>query len=111
MEERYRSFADFWPFYVAEHSRPGTRWLHFVGTTLGLLCLVAFLATLDWRFLVGGLVAGYAFAWVSHFFIERNRPATFKYPLWSFIGDWKMWGLMLLGRMDAEVERQKGVRA
>ena len=110
MDREYGAFAEFWPFYVAEHSRPATRWVHFVGTTLGLLCLVSFISTLDWRWLVAGLVAGYAFAWVSHFFIERNRPATFKYPLWSFIGDWKMWSLMLAGKMDDEVRRVKGGR-
>lgn len=103
MQDRYGSFAEFWPFYVAEHSRRSTRRLHFAGTTLGLACLIGFLVTLDWRLLVAALVAGYAFAWIAHFFVEKNRPATFKYPLWSFIGDWKMWGLMLLGKMDAEL--------
>lgn len=108
MDHRFASFAQFWPFYVAEHSRRGTRRLHFIGTTLGLLCLIGFLVTWDWRLLLAALVLGYAFAWASHFFIERNRPATFKYPLWSFMGDWKMWGLMLLGRMDAELQEQRG---
>ena len=104
MDDRYRTFAEFWPFYVAEHSRRATRRLHFVGTTLGLACLMAFLVTLEWRWLVAAMVAGYGFAWMAHYFIEKNRPATFKYPLWSFIGDWKMWGLMSLGKMDAEVQ-------
>jgi hypothetical protein len=108
MDREYGGFAEFWPFYVAEHSRPATRWVHFAGTTLGLICLVFFLATLNWRWLLAGLVAGYAFAWVSHFFIERNRPATFRYPLWSFIGDWKMWALMLTGKMDDELRKLKG---
>lgn len=105
MEERYATFAEFWPFYVAEHSKPATRWLHFFGTTIGLACLAGFVATLDWRLLLAGLFAGYAFAWAGHFFIEHNRPATFRYPLWSFVGDWKMWALMLAGKMDGEVER------
>jgi hypothetical protein len=59
----------------------------------------------NWRFIPLGLLLGYGFAWVGHFFIERNKPASFHYPLWSFRGDWKMWALMLRGRMQAEVER------
>lgn len=100
-----RSFAEFWPFYVAEHAKAGTRRLHFAGTTLALACLVAFVLTLDWRLLVAAVVAGYAFAWAGHFFVEHNRPATFTYPFWSLLGDWKMWAAMLLGRMDAEVRK------
>lgn len=109
--ERYRTFKEFWPFYVAEHSRRGTRRLHFIGTTLALVCLMGFVATLDWRLLVAALLMGYAFAWVSHLFIEHNKPATFKYPLWSFIADWKMWSLMLAGKMDTEVQKHRGFRA
>jgi hypothetical protein len=104
-ESRYHSFAEFWPYYVREHSQPACRALHFIGSTLGLVVLGVMLYTQNWWLLPLGLVIGYGFAWVGHFFIEHNRPATFKYPLWSFIGDWKMWGLMLTGRMRAEVER------
>lgn len=100
-----KTFAEFWPFYVGEHRRPGTRALHFAGSTL-VLGLLAY-ALWSGRLLLLLLcpVCGYAFAWVSHFTIEKNRPATFKYPLWSLIGDWKMWGLMLTGRMGAELRR------
>lgn len=104
-EARYQSFAEFWPYYVREHSQPACRALHFIGSTLALVLLGTMFYTQNWWLLLVGLVVGYGFAWVGHFFIEHNRPATFKYPLWSFIGDWKMWGLMLTGRMRAEVAR------
>jgi hypothetical protein len=100
-----RTFADFWPFYLREHSRPATRALHLVGTSLSLLLLVSGAALRSGRFVVLALVCGYAFAWVGHFFVEHNRPATFKYPLWSFAADWKMWALALTGRLGPELHR------
>ena len=110
----YHDFAAFWPFYVSQHMRRGTRVLHWIGSTLGLACLVmigvmgaAFPLNLLW--IPGGLVVGYGFAWVGHFVVEKNRPATFYYPLWSFVGDWKMWALMLTGRMGREVEKVQGL--
>ena len=106
---RMRTFAEFWPFYLREHSRPTTRTLHFVGTTLSLLLLASALALRSGGFVLAALVCGYAFAWAGHFFVEHNRPATFKYPLWSFAADWKMWALTLTGRLDAEL-RRAGVR-
>jgi hypothetical protein len=99
------SFQEFWPFYVREHSRPGCRWLHFIGSTGGIICLILTLVTGNLWLLLLGFVLGYGFAWTGHAFIQHNRPATFKYPLWSFMADWKMWRLMLLGRMSAEVQR------
>lgn len=103
--EEMKSFADFWPHYVAEHSQPGTRALHFAGTTVATACAAALIARRKWRWLPLALVPGYAAAWASHFFIEHNRPATFDHPLWSFIGDYKMLGLMLAGKMDEEIAR------
>lgn len=99
------NYGDFWDFYVLEHSNPLTRWFHFVGTTLALILLVWFIQIKAWYYLPLCLVTGYAFAWVSHFFIEKNKPATFKYPLWSFISDYKMMWFMLSGRMNEEVRR------
>jgi hypothetical protein len=99
IEERYKSFAEFWPFYVSEHSRPGTRVLHFIGTTLGLAFVIYVIAIGKWWLFLLGLVPGYGCAWLAHFLIEKNRPATFKYPLWSLLADYKMLGLMLSGRM------------
>jgi hypothetical protein len=102
---RIRSFEEFWPFYVSQHRRHGTRLLHFAGTTLGFLFLARAVASARAIFLLWGLVAAYGLAWAGHFFIEKNRPATFQYPLWSFVGDMKMYGLMWRGRMTAEAER------
>jgi len=96
--ERYKSFSEFWPFYIAEHSRGGTRWLHLIGTVSGLGLTVYFIAIGRWWLFLLGLVPGYGCAWLAHILIEKNRPATFKYPLWSFVGDYKMIALMLTGR-------------
>ena len=103
--ERFQSFEAFWPFYLGEHSLPTTRWFHFVGSCLALLTVVSAVVMLQPFYAFGALFWGYGFAWVSHFFIEKNRPATFTYPLWSFLGDWKMWAFMLTGKLDAELKR------
>ena len=87
----FASFSEFYPFYLSQHADRTCRRLHFVGTSLGLAAVLHAFATLDFRWLLAGLVAGYAFAWVGHFFFEKNRPATFTYPLYSFMGDWVMW--------------------
>lgn len=100
-----RRFEDFWPFYVSQHRRPGTRVMHFIGTTLGLAFLVRAVTTGNAMLVLSGLAAAYGFAFAGHYFIEKNRPATFTYPLWSLVGDFKMYGLMLRGKMTAEVER------
>ena len=100
-----QTFEDFWPFYVSQHRRPGTRVLNFIGTTLALLLLARGISLGNPAFVLWALVAGYGFAWVGHYFIEKNRPATFAYPLWSFLGDVRMYGLMWRGKMTAEVER------
>ncbi|MBC7930520.1 MAG: DUF962 domain-containing protein [Rubrivivax sp.] len=109
-EHEMKTFADFWPYYVREHSHPATRALHAVGTITATTLFVGLLATGRWRWLPLAFVPGYAAAWVSHFFIEHNRPATFKHPLWSFIADYKMVALMLAGRMRDEVARAQGRR-
>ena len=96
---RYASFAEFYPFYLSEHSNRTCRRLHFVGTSLGLVMLLHALSTLDFRWVLAGLVTGYAFAWIGHFAFEKNRPATFRYPLYSFIGDWAMYRDVLTGRL------------
>jgi hypothetical protein len=104
-EQRYETFGDFWPFYVREHSLPACRAIHFVGSTLALAVLVAAIFLGNPWLLLAVPVVGYGFAWFSHFFIEKNKPASFKYPLWSFLADWKMWAMILTGRMGAEVEK------
>lgn len=95
----FARFADFYPFYLSEHANRTNRRLHFIGTTLGLAGLLHSLSTLNFWWLLAGAAAGYGFAWFGHFFVENNRPATFTYPLYSFMGDWVMWKDMLTGKI------------
>lgn len=103
--QEMKSFAEFWPHYVAEHSKPATRALHAAGTSVGVACAALLLARKKWALLPLAFIPGYGAAWASHFLIEKNRPATFEHPLWSLLGDYKMIGLMLRGRMEEEIER------
>jgi hypothetical protein len=105
MDRRYRSFAEFWPFYLREHSKPRTRALHYAGTSL--VVAIAIFAALSgrWLWLLAIPLAGYGFAWVAHFAVEKNRPATFTYPLWSLAADFKMWWLWLTRRLEAELKK------
>ncbi len=104
---RIKTFEEFWPFYLGEHSLPVTRGFHYVGTTLALVQLIVALVSMTWQPLLGALFSAYFCAWTSHFFIEKNRPATFAYPLWSFVSDWRMWALWLTRRLDAELKRHQ----
>ncbi len=108
MSTNPRGYSEFWPYYLGEHRRAGTRALHLIGTGIGVALLIAAAVTADWRLLLAGIVAGYAFAWISHATIEHNRPATFSYPLWSLISDLRMLGLFLIGRLDREL-RKRGI--
>jgi hypothetical protein len=96
---RFRRFADFYPFYLREHSDRRNRRLHFIGSTLVLVCLWRLVMTGHPVWLLNGVLCGYGFAWIGHFFFEKNRPATFKYPLYSFMGDWVMYRDIWLGRV------------
>jgi hypothetical protein len=95
----YRNLGDFYPYYLQEHSNRTCRRLHFIGSSFGLLLTVYAVATATWWLLAVAFVQGYAWAWVGHFFFEHNKPATFKYPWLSFMGDWKMWWQMLTGKI------------
>lgn len=106
---RYASFAEFWPFYLREHSRPTTRALHYVGTTLVVAVAAFALVTGRYWWLLGMPLAGYFFAWLAHFTVEKNRPATFTYPWWSLAADFRMWWLWLTRRLGPELARA-GVR-
>jgi hypothetical protein len=99
VSQTYASFREFYPFYLSEHRNRTCRRLHFVGSTLGLVCLAAAIATANGWFLLLGLALGYALAWAGHFFFENNRPATFRQPLYSFVGDWVMYRDILTGRI------------
>ena len=95
----FASFEEFYPFYLSQHQDKTCRRLHFVGSSLGLLGLGAAVATGKKRYIAAGIIAGYGCAWVGHFFFEHNKPATFKYPLYSFMGDWVMYKDMLTGEI------------
>jgi hypothetical protein len=97
--QQCQSFAEFYPFYLGEHSNRTCRRLHFVGSTLSLLCLASALGTGQWRFVLLALLCGYGFAWLGHFGFEKNRPASFKRPLYSFMGDWVMYKDIWTGRI------------
>ena len=92
------TFTEFYPYYLTEHRRPGTRVLHFVGTSLFLAGAAAAVATRRPALLPAGIVAAYGFAWIGHFFVEHNRPATFKHPLLSLRGDFRLYWDLLRGR-------------
>jgi len=110
MAQRIESYREFWPFYLAEHRRGLTRLIHVLGTGVGLLLLLIGLVTANWWFLLAALFCGYGFAWLSHLAVERNRPATFAYPLWSFVSDFRMFALFCSGRLESELSRH-GIRS
>lgn len=105
MQRQYTSFGAFWPYYLREHSQPRTRALHYVGTTLAVAVALFAVVTGRWLWLLALPVAGYFFAWLAHFTVEKNRPATFTYPLWSLAADFRMWWLWLTGRLQPELDR------
>jgi hypothetical protein len=107
MAREYRSFAEFWPFYLREHSKPRTRALHYAGTSLVVAIAIFAAASGQWLWLLAIPLAGYGFAWIAHFKVEKNRPATFTYPLWSLVADFKMWWLWLTRRLDAELAKAR----
>ena len=99
MGDRYRSFREFYPFYLSEHRNRTCRRLHFVGSALVLVVIATAIVTRDAMWLLAAPVAGYGFAWVGHFAFEKNRPATFQHPVYSLMGDWAMFRDMLSGRI------------
>ena len=95
MTERKSNYAEFWPYYLQEHGKSNTRFLHFVGTGGAIIFLFNFLLNTHWLSLPIALICGYLFAWVGHYFVEKNRPATFTHPIWSLISDFRMFFLWL----------------
>lgn len=96
---RFSSFREFYPFYLQEHSNRTSRRLHFIGSCGVVVLVVLAVRELNPWWLLGALVCGYGFAWVGHFFFEKNRPATFRHPVYSFMGDWVMFKDILSGKI------------
>jgi hypothetical protein len=99
MSQTYNTFAEFYPFYLAEHSDRMCRRLHFIGSSLVLVVLAYVIASGNLLALLLAPVIGYGFAWIGHFFFEHDKPATFKYPFYSFVGDWVMYKEILTGKI------------
>jgi hypothetical protein len=105
MSEPIKRYSEFWPYYLREHARRGTRGMHYFGTALATAALIAALVTHRWWLLPLALLAGYGPAWIAHFYVEKNRPATFKYPLWSLVSDYRMAFDWIIGRLGVELAK------
>lgn len=105
MSDRIALYQDFWPYYLREHAKPATRLIHYFGTSLVLLCILAFCVMNLWILLIVAPFTGYGPAWFAHFFVEKNKPATFRYPLWSIVSDFRMFFTWLAGSMRGELTK------
>ena len=99
------SYREFWPFYLREHSKPETRLWHIIGTGAASILLVGALLSFSYELFLAALIAGYGPAWFAHFLVEKNRPATFRHPIWSLVSDYRMAGAWLTGSLGHELER------
>lgn len=101
----FRSFSEFYPYYLSEHKDPVCRRLHYIGSTLVLTILATLAVTGLWGYWWLMLLAGYGFAWVGHFKFEHNKPATFKYPFYSLAADWVMYKDFLTGQLEQKLQK------
>ena len=100
---RYKTLNEFYPFYLEEHQNTTSRVLHFMGTGLFFSLVIYCISTSSWNLLIFGPIAGYGFAWVGHFFFEKNKPATFQYPLFSLLSDFRLFFEILFGKQKFTV--------
>ncbi|MEZ0226699.1 MAG: Mpo1-like protein [Alphaproteobacteria bacterium] len=111
MSDRIKSYKEFWPYYLREHSKPATRKIHLAGTASAIGLIGLGVVTGQPWLPLAGLGAGYGSAWTAHAFVEKNKPATFKYPLWSLVSDFKMLGHWMTGTLQSEVDKHIGPQA
>ncbi len=104
-KNKIENYSDFWYFYLTEHSHPVNRAFHYIGTTLVILILIFSFSTMNFWYLLLTPIAGYGFAWFGHFFIEKNKPATFSYPFWSLISDFRMYFCFLSGTLKQHYQK------
>lgn len=98
-EKKFKSFSEFYPYYLSEHVNPINRRLHFFGSLLTIIVVLFVIITQTWIALILVPILGYGFAWIGHYFVEKNKPATFTYPLYSLMGDWVMFKDILTGKI------------
>ena len=98
-KQQFASVADFYPYYLGEHANRTSRRLHLIGSSMALVLFVYGCISWQWQPVLAGFIVGYSFAWLGHFFFEKNKPATFKYPLYSFCCDWIMYKDILTGKI------------
>lgn len=98
-EKKFKSFSEFYPYYLSEHGNPVNRRLHFFGSLLTIIVVLFVIITQTWIALILVPILGYGFAWIGHYFVEKNKPATFIYPLYSLMGDWVMFKDILTGKI------------
>lgn len=98
-EKKFKSFSEFYPYYLSEHGNPVNRRLHFFGSLLTIIVVLFVIITQTWIALILVPILGYGFAWIGHYFVERNKPTTFTYPLYSLMGDWVMFKDILTGKI------------
>lgn len=98
-QKKFTSFDEFYPFYLSEHKNINCRRLHFAGSWVGIYCLFISVSRLELKWLAAALLCGYTLAWIGHFVFEKNKPASFRQPIYSFIGDWVMFRDILCGKV------------
>jgi hypothetical protein len=99
VNKQFTTFDEFYPFYLSQHSNIFCRLFHFIGTSVGISCFILSLFTAQPLLILGGIILGYIFSWIGHLFFEKNKPATFHYPIYSLMGDFKMFREMLFGKI------------